>query len=302
MSIALDVMVREALQADLPSLKLIYNQGIEDRIATLEVTPKNDAEMVRWYHDHNERYVILVAREGDDVVGWVSLNSYSHRCAYDGVADVSIYVRRDKRGTGIGSRLFRAIQREAARNRFHKLVLFAFPANEAGHALYLKAGFRDVGIFREQGVLDGEYVDVLAMEKLIKPFVLFVCKHNAGRSQMAEAYLRRFAENCVDVASAGTAIADAPDPAVVAAMAEDGIDISSAQPKVLDPTLAQRASKVITMGCDVLACDLLAVPNIDEDWGLPDPSGQPIEAVREIRNVVKAKATALAADLLSAPR
>lgn len=117
-----------------------------------------------------------------------------------------------------------------------------------------------------------------------KPFVLFVCKHNTGRSQMAEAYLRHFAGDRVDVASAGTIAADEPDPGVVAAMAEDGIDISEARPKLLTPEMAQRAGRIVTMGCDVAG-----VPRIDADWGLPDPKGQPPERLREIRHMVKAK-------------
>ena len=86
-----------------------------------------------------------------------------------------------------------------------------------------------------------------------KPFVLFVCRHNTGRSQMAEAYLKHFAGNAIDVASAGTEAADAPNAGVVAAMAEDGIDISRARPKLIDRELAQSADRVITMGCDALA-------------------------------------------------
>ena len=125
-----------------------------------------------------------------------------------------------------------------------------------------------------------------------KPFILFVCKHNTGRSQMAEAYLRHFVGDRVEVASAGTIAADVPDPGVVGAMAEDGIDISAARPKLLDESAAARADKIITMGCDVEG-----VPRIDEDWGLPDPKGQPPERLREIRDLVKSKARALAAQL-----
>src|ERR1700756_4330776 len=94
-----------------------------------------------------------------------------------------------------------------------------------------------------------------------KPFVLFVCRHNTGRSQMAEAYLRHFAGPDIDVASAGTEGADAPHPGVVAAMAEDGIDISQARPKLIDPDIAKRADRIITMGCDVQG-----VARIDDDW------------------------------------
>ena len=125
-------------------------------------------------------------------------------------------------------------------------------------------------------------------------FVLFVCRHNTGRSQMAEAYLRHFTGGHVEVASAGTIAADVPDPGVVAAMAEDGIDISAARPKLLDAASAERADRIITMGCDVEG-----VTRVDDDWGLPDPKGQPPERVREIRDLVKQKARDLASALLA---
>jgi arsenate reductase len=126
----------------------------------------------------------------------------------------------------------------------------------------------------------------------MKPFVLFVCRHNTGRSQMAEAYLRQLAGDSVEVASAGTIAADRPDPGVVTLMAEDGVDISGARPKLLDPAVAERADRIITMGCDVEG-----VPRIDADWGLPDPKGQPPERVREIRDMVKQKVSDLLATL-----
>lgn len=130
------------------------------------------------------------------------------------------------------------------------------------------------------------------MEDGARPFVLFVCKHNTGRSQMAEAYLRRVAGESVEVASAGTIAAEAPDASVVAAMAHDGIDISQARPKLLSSAMLERADLIITMGCDVQG-----VARIDADWSLPDPKGQPPERVREIRDRVKEKAYALAAEL-----
>jgi len=111
---------------------------------------------------------------------------------------------------------------------------------------------------------------------------------------MAEAYLRHFSGDQVEVASAGTEAADAPNAGMIAAMAEDGIDISSARPKLIDPKLAARADRIITMGCDVQG-----VPRIDDDWGLPDPKGQPPDRVREIRDKVKEKARALARELSS---
>ncbi len=128
----------------------------------------------------------------------------------------------------------------------------------------------------------------------MKPFILFVCKHNTGRSQMAEAYLRQLAGDSVEVASAGTIAAERPDSGVVAIMAEDGIDISAARPKLLDPVVVRRADRIITMGCDVEG-----VPRIDADWGLPDPKGQPPERLREIRDLVKQNVIDLIADQLA---
>jgi len=128
----------------------------------------------------------------------------------------------------------------------------------------------------------------------MKPSVLFVCRHNTGRSQMAEAYVRHFVGADVIIASAGTIAADVPDPRVVAVMAEDGIDISAARPKLLDAEHLAVADRIITMGCDVEG-----LPRIDDDWALPDPKGQPIERVREIRDMVKAKARRLADALMS---
>jgi arsenate reductase len=106
---------------------------------------------------------------------------------------------------------------------------------------------------------------------------------------MAEAYLRAFAGDAVEVASAGTIPADMPEPVVVQVMAEDGIDISGVRPKLLDPRIVELADVIITMGCDVQG-----VPRIDEDWGLPDPKGEAIGRVREIRDMAKAKAHELA--------
>jgi len=285
---------RSATPADLEEIRRIYNEGIEDRIATLDQDPKSGADIARWWKEHTERYPVLVAEsDGGDIVGWASLNPYSHRCAYRGVGDLSVYVARSARGSGVGSALLIALERKAKQNAFHKIVLFTFPFNAAGQALYRKFGYRDVGVFHEQGKLDGAFVDVMAMEKILKPSVLFVCRHNTGRSQMAEAYLRHFLGDNVDVASAGTIAADVPDSRVVSAMVEDGIDISSARPKLLDPERVAAADRIITMGCDVEG-----VPRIDDDWGLPDPKGESLDRVRQIRDMAKAKAEQLARDIM----
>ena len=160
--------IRQATRRDLAAIRAIYNEGIEDRIATLDLEPKTANDIERWYAAHRGRYAVLVAEHECAVIGWASLNRYSPRTAYDGVADLSIYVARAYRGRGLGRALMCAIEESGRRNAFHKIVLFALEANGAGKRLYRAAGFRAVGAFRDQGKIDGRFVDVVAMEKLIR--------------------------------------------------------------------------------------------------------------------------------------
>ncbi|NUH84505.1 N-acetyltransferase family protein [Bacillus firmus] len=162
-----ETVVRLAKKTDLEKIMEIYNQGIEDRIATLETEAKDFSYMTKWFEQHQGRYCVLAAEKGDRVIGWASLNPYSNRCAYDGVADISVYIAREFRGKGAGGNLLSALEKKARKNKFHKLVLFTFPFNGLGQSLYKKKGFREVGIFQNQGVLDGKFVDVMAMEKLL---------------------------------------------------------------------------------------------------------------------------------------
>jgi phosphinothricin acetyltransferase len=161
------VAVRSAADADLASIRAIYNEGIADRVATLDEEPKSDEDIAAWWSAHDGRYAVVVAERDGAVVGWCSLNRYSQRCAYDGVADLSVYVARAERGTGVGSALLGSIERAARENGFDKIVLLTFTFNANGQALYRKAGYREVGTFRNHGRLDGRFVDVMAMEKIV---------------------------------------------------------------------------------------------------------------------------------------
>lgn len=120
--------------------------------------------------------------------------------------------------------------------------------------------------------------------------VLFVCVHNASRSQMAEALFNHRAPEGMHAASAGTEPASGISSAVVQAMAEIGIDLVGQAPKVLSPDMVREADRIVTMGCGVdQACPLFLGVRIDEDWGLDDPAGQPIEIVREIRDEIDSR-------------
>ena len=127
------------------------------------------------------------------------------------------------------------------------------------------------------------------------PTVLFVCVHNAGRSQMAAGFLQQLAGDRVEVLSAGSAPADGVNPVAVAAMAEVGIDIAAATPKLLTDSAVQQADVVVTMGCGD-ACPFFPGKRY-EDWELDDPAGQGIEAVRPIRDEIRRRVEQLLAGL-----
>lgn len=129
-----------------------------------------------------------------------------------------------------------------------------------------------------------------------KPTVLFVCIHNAGRSQMAAGYLRHLGADRVEVLSAGSAPGKSINPIAVQAMAEEGIDISAEQPKVLTDGAVRVSDVVITMGCGD-TCPFYPGKRY-EDWVLDDPAGQGIEAVRPIRDEIRRRVEALLAELI----
>nr|WP_268817095.1 arsenate reductase ArsC [Dietzia maris] len=129
-----------------------------------------------------------------------------------------------------------------------------------------------------------------------RPRVLFVCVHNAGRSQMAAGYLSHLAGGRIDVLSAGSAPKDQINPVAVEAMAEDGVDITSATPKILTTDAVRASDVVITMGCGD-ACPIFPGKRY-EDWELADPAGQGLEAVRPIRDEIKRRVSALISELL----
>ncbi len=131
-----------------------------------------------------------------------------------------------------------------------------------------------------------------------KPSVLFVCVHNAGRSQMAAAYLRVLGQGRIEVRSAGSAPADSVNPAAVEAMSEHGIDMSAELPKVLTVDTVRDSDVVITMGCGD-ACPVFPGKRY-EDWQLTDPAGKGVEAVRPIRDDIKRRIQLLITDLLPA--
>src|SRR5215468_9879415 len=157
-------VIRSATSADVGPICDIHNQGIVDRVATLDTILRTPESTREWLAARGPQHPVIVADLEGAVVGWASLNRFNPRSAYDAVADFSVYVARGWRGRGIGRQLLESLVSRARAIGFHKMVLAALAGNEAGIALYMHAGFTHVGIYREHGQLDGRWVDVVIME------------------------------------------------------------------------------------------------------------------------------------------
>jgi L-amino acid N-acyltransferase YncA len=156
---------RPARREDAAEIARIYNEGIEDRLATVETRPRTEQDVAGWLDEG----LPLLAVEDDDgaVNAWASAPPYSDREAYRGVADFSVYVARAARAHGVGRIAMEALVREAESRGLWKLVGRISPENEASLALCRRLGFREVGVHRRQGRLDGEWRDVVVVELLL---------------------------------------------------------------------------------------------------------------------------------------
>ena len=159
--------IREARETDMSVVAEIYNQGIEDRVATFETRLRTVADMEQWFRERRSRYLVLVFEKAGIIQGWAALEPFSSRPCYAGVASLSIYVRREARGQGVGRQLLLTLSEKACQQGFHKLVLSALANNAAGRRLYDRVGFRLVGTYEKQAQLDGAWLDVSLMEKLL---------------------------------------------------------------------------------------------------------------------------------------
>lgn len=191
MTAGVEITVRPATLDDAEAICAIYNQGIEDRIATLETQLRTPSERRQWLASRGPSHPVIVAEVNGRVIGWGSLNVFNPRDAYRYVADFSVYVERGSRGTGIGRRLLERLIELARDIGYHKMVLSAFAFNEPGMALYARMGFTRVGIYREQGLLDGKWVDTLIMEKLLFPGTIEVHERHRFDLGALERYLVR---------------------------------------------------------------------------------------------------------------
>ena len=159
-----DLSIRAAEPSDAVTVAEIFNQGVEDRVATFETEPATPEDATRWI----ERDVVIVGERDDRVIGWAKAGPYTdHHHYYDGVREATLYVERGARRTGAGRRLLSALADAAPGAGAHKLVGKIFTSNGPSIALVAGLGWREVGVHERHGTLDGEWKDVLVVEKLL---------------------------------------------------------------------------------------------------------------------------------------
>ncbi len=160
-------MVRLATAADAAAIARIHAQGIEERIATFETEPRTPARVEAELRDRGERFPTVVVERDGVVVAWAGAGPYRGRPAYAGVAEHSVYVAREARGSGAGRAALEELARVYAARGFWKLCSRIFPENTASLALHERCGFRVVGVYRRHGKLDGRWRDCVIVERLI---------------------------------------------------------------------------------------------------------------------------------------
>jgi L-amino acid N-acyltransferase YncA len=158
--------VRPAILADADAIARIYNQGIEDRVATFETEPRSVEAIVARIAE-SERYPVVVAEREGQVVAWAGVGEYRPRACYAGVGEFSVYTARASRGTGAGRAALLELLSVAEARGFWKVLSRIFPENEASRALCRSLGFREVGVYRRHARLNGEWRDVVILEKLL---------------------------------------------------------------------------------------------------------------------------------------
>lgn len=161
------ISIRPAQPGDAAAVAAIYTQGIEERIATFETEPRTPADIEAAMRERGDRYPMVVAERGGVIAACAWASTYRPRACYAGIAEFSFYVERGARGSGVGRLVLQALCDECERVGFWKLVSRIFPENMASRAVCGKVGFREVGVYRRHGKLDGAWRDVVIVEKLL---------------------------------------------------------------------------------------------------------------------------------------
>ena len=156
--------IRQAAFDDLGQITEIYNGAIEKTTATFDTEPKTPEEQERWFAEHDARHPVLIAERDDTVVGWASLSQWSGRCAYSDTAEISLYIKEECRGKGIGKELMKTIIQEGKTAGLHTVIARIADSNDISIELCKSFGFQQIGTMREVGKKFGKLLDVHIMQ------------------------------------------------------------------------------------------------------------------------------------------
>jgi phosphinothricin acetyltransferase len=162
------IHIRKAQRNDVPMITEIYNEAIMTTVATFDTTPKTIEEQKTWFESHGIKNPIMVAELDGRIVGWGSLSKWSDRCAYTDTAEISLYVREEHQGKGVGKKLMKRILDEGGRQGLHVVIARITEGNNVSISLHKSMGFFHIGVMKEVGVKFGKRLDVHLMEKVFE--------------------------------------------------------------------------------------------------------------------------------------
>lgn len=158
--------IRDAFIRDIPGITAIYNEAILETVATFDTTPKTEDEQEEWFMKHGNNNPIVVAEESGNIVGWAALSEWSDRCAYSDAAEISVYVKKEHQGKGIGRKLMKEVLGKGRKAGLHTVIARIAEGNEISVHLHRAMGFKHIGIMKEVGKKFGRLLDVHLMQKL----------------------------------------------------------------------------------------------------------------------------------------
>ncbi len=162
------VTIRPARLDDLPSITEIYNNAIEKTVTTFDTEPKSRDEQKHWFFTHGKKNPILIAEQGGILIGWGALSKYSNRSAYDDTAELSVYVKEQWQGKGIGKALIEAVLKKGKSAGLHAVIARITEGNEKSIHIHESMGFEHVGILKEVGFKFNKRLDVYILEKILE--------------------------------------------------------------------------------------------------------------------------------------
>jgi len=162
------LIIRDASLKDLTEITEIYNEAILNTVATFDTNIKTLDEQKEWFDKHGSKNPIIVAEENGKITGWASLSKYSDRCAYSDTAELSLYVKEESQGRGIGKKLMEGIIKKGEQAGIHAIISRIAEGNQVSVHLHKMVGFEHIGIYKEVGYKFEKRLDVYLMEKLYK--------------------------------------------------------------------------------------------------------------------------------------